>query len=134
MERPVGSASLAGHTQLHQAVPLVERQHAMIEELCLNAPSFTSARRLAERTGVSTRTIERDVERLLAAGIPVVRRRGPNGGYRLDSVAVVPAIQLSRSELAAVIASIVALGPYGSASAGSALDKLVAALSGGATS
>ncbi len=130
MARSVGSPSIAGHTQLHQAVPLVERQHAVIEELCLNAPAFTSAHRLSERTGVSTRTIERDVERLGAAGIPVVRRRGPSGGYRLDSVAVIPAIRFTRSELAAVIASIVAFGPYGSASAVSALDKLVAALSG----
>lgn len=43
-----------------------------------------SAPELAERLGVSERTVQRDVEALVEAGIPVISVRGPGGGYRLE--------------------------------------------------
>jgi len=42
---------------------------------------LVSARVLAERFGVSTRTIQRDMEAINLAGIPVITVQGPSGGY-----------------------------------------------------
>src|SRR5881392_4434670 len=42
-----------------------------------------TAQELASHFGVSVRTIHRDVESLVAAGVPVEAVRGPAGGYRL---------------------------------------------------
>jgi predicted DNA-binding transcriptional regulator YafY len=116
--------------QLHQALPLVERQHALIEELRARAPRFVPGRVLAARTGTAVRTVERDITRLLAAGIPVQVRRGPGGGYRIDARREMPPLTLTPGEAAALIASLVAVGPYTSAAAQTALAKLLTALTG----
>lgn len=42
---------------------------------------LASASALAERFGVSTRTIQRDMEAINLAGIPVMSVQGPSGGY-----------------------------------------------------
>lgn len=42
-----------------------------------------SASDLAERFGVTVRTIQRDLEAIDAAGIPVAAFHGPHGGYRI---------------------------------------------------
>jgi predicted DNA-binding transcriptional regulator YafY len=126
--RLVGSGHVAGMAQLHQAVPLVERQHALIEELRLNAPRYVSGAQLATRTGTSVRTIERDVVRLVEAGVPIRKQRGPGGGYRIDARRELPPLSLTPGEASALVASLVALGPYTSATAQSALAKLLAAL------
>jgi len=126
--RLVGSGRIKGMAQLHQALPLVERQHALIEELRARAPRYVAATVLAERTGTTVRTVERDIARLVAANVPVQIRRGPGGGYRLDIRPELPPITLTPGEAAALIASLVAVGPYTSATAGSALDKLLSAL------
>jgi len=114
--------------QLHQVVPLVERQHALIEHLRARAPRTTSARALAERLGVSTRTVERDAARLREAGLPVTVRTGPGGGYTIDARTVLPPIDLSPGEASALVAALVAVGPFSCATAQSALHKLLAAL------
>ncbi|MDC7247704.1 MAG: HTH domain-containing protein, partial [Sphaerochaetaceae bacterium] len=44
---------------------------------------LSSASVLAERFGVSVRTIVRDIETIDAAGIPIVSIQGPHGGYRI---------------------------------------------------
>jgi predicted DNA-binding transcriptional regulator YafY len=126
--RLVGSGRIAGLAQLHQALPLVERQHALIEELRARAPRYVPATVLAIRTGTTVRTVERDIARLTAAGVPVQVRRGPGGGYRIQGRSVLPPITLTPGEAAALIAALVAIGPYTSATAGTALDKLLAAL------
>jgi predicted DNA-binding transcriptional regulator YafY len=127
--RVIGAGRYRGMTQLHQAVPLVERQHALIEEMRARAPRFVTGRVLAERTGTTVRTVERDMTRLRAAGIPVEVKRGAGGGYRLAVVSRVPPLTFSPGEVAALVASLVALGPYTSATAQSALRKLVTAFS-----
>ncbi len=116
--------------QLHQALPLIERQHALIEELRARAPRHVAATILATRTGTSVRTVERDIARLVAAGVPVQVRRGPGGGYRLETRTVLPPVTFTPGEAAAVIASLVAIGPYTSATARTALDKLLSAIAG----
>jgi predicted DNA-binding transcriptional regulator YafY len=87
-----------------------------------------TAATLAARTGTTTRTVERDIARLIAAGVPVLVRRGPGGGYRLNTRTVLPPLTLSPGEAAALIASLVAVGPYTSATAQTALAKLLSVL------
>ena len=52
--------------------------------LHLQARGQASGKDLAQLLEVSERTVQRDVEALVAAGIPVRSARGPAGGYRLD--------------------------------------------------
>ena len=126
--RLVGSGGIAGMVQLHQALPLIERQHALIEELRIQAPRFVTGASLATRTGTTVRTVERDIARLVTAGVPVQVRRGPGGGYRIDARRRLPPVTFTPGEAAAMIASLVAVGPYTSATAQSVLAKLLAAL------
>lgn len=123
-----GTGRITGTVQLHQALPLVERQHALIEELRARAPRYVTGAVLATRTGTTVRTVERDIARLAAAGVPVQVRRGPGGGYKMNTRRDLPPIALSPGEVAALVASLVAIGPYSSGTARSALDKLLSAL------
>lgn len=109
----------------------VERQHRLIEELRLRTEPLISADVLAERLGVTTRTIERDIAELVEAGVPVDRRRGTGGGYGIDSRRHLPPITLTPGEAAAMVASLTAVGPRASATAQSAMGKLLEALCGG---
>ena len=51
--------------------------------LILQTRGQLTAAELAERLGVSERTIQRDAEALAEAGVPIEALRGPAGGYRL---------------------------------------------------
>jgi len=66
---------------------------------------------LAERLGVSARTIRRDVERLRALGYPVDALSGPAGGYRLRAGTAMPPLLLDDEEAVAI-----AVGLRGAAS------------------
>ncbi|WP_199565152.1 helix-turn-helix transcriptional regulator [Spongiactinospora rosea] len=57
---------------------------------------------LAERLGVSTRTIRRDVDRLRELGYPVHTTMGIAGGYRLGAGAALPPLLLDDDEAVAV--------------------------------
>ena len=129
--RLVGSGRIAGYLQLHQAVPLIERQHALIEEMRAYAPRYVAGADLAARTGTTVRTVERDIARLVAAGVPVKVKRGPGGGYRVDARPELPPLAFTPGEASALVASLVAVGPYISAAARSALTKLLDALVSG---
>jgi predicted DNA-binding transcriptional regulator YafY len=59
-------------------------------------------RELAERLGVSTRTIRNDIERLRELGYPVEAGRGPTGAYRLGLGAKLPPLLLDDEEAVAV--------------------------------
>lgn len=57
---------------------------------------------LAERLGVSDRTVRRDVERLRDLGYPVESSRGTDGGYRLVAGSAMPPLLLDDEEAVAV--------------------------------
>ncbi|MEU4607205.1 WYL domain-containing protein [Kribbella sp. NPDC023972] len=57
---------------------------------------------LAERLGVSTRTLRTDVERLRVLGYPVEGRAGVAGGYRLGAGGELPPLLLDDEEAVAV--------------------------------
>src|SRR5438552_3810282 len=57
---------------------------------------------LADRLGVSGRTIRRDVERLRELGYPVDSLTGPAGGYRLRAGAAIPPLLLDDEEAIAI--------------------------------
>src|SRR5712692_241074 len=57
---------------------------------------------LAERLGVTTRTVRNDIERLRSLGYPVDGTPGVNGGYRLGIGAALPPLLLDDDEAVAV--------------------------------
>jgi predicted DNA-binding transcriptional regulator YafY len=59
-------------------------------------------RELADRLGVSGRTIRRDVERLRSLGYPVDALSGPAGGYKLRAGTAMPPLLLDDEEAVAI--------------------------------
>jgi predicted DNA-binding transcriptional regulator YafY len=57
---------------------------------------------LADRLGVSGRTIRRDIERLRGLGYPVESLTGPAGGYRLRAGSAMPPLLLDDEEAIAI--------------------------------
>ncbi|HXV93220.1 MAG TPA: HTH domain-containing protein, partial [Pseudonocardia sp.] len=57
---------------------------------------------LAERLGVSTRTLRRDVDRLRELGYPVDAHRGVDGGYQLAPGATLPPLVVDDDEAVAL--------------------------------
>ena len=68
----------------------------------LQARRDWSGPELADRLGVSRRTIRRDVERLRALGYPVESLAGPAGGYRLRAGTAMPPLLLDDDEAIAI--------------------------------
>jgi predicted DNA-binding transcriptional regulator YafY len=83
----------------------IERALALL--LLLSRRRLLPATELARRFEVSVRTIYRDMDRLLALGIPVEAERGAEGGFRLAGDFLAPPIALNRVETTALL---VALG------------------------
>ncbi|MFD3573440.1 helix-turn-helix transcriptional regulator [Streptomyces sp. NPDC058644] len=63
---------------------------------------------LAERLGVTSRTVRRDVERLRALGYPVHAGQGVGGGYRLGPGQELPPLLLDDQEAIATAVSLLA--------------------------
>lgn len=61
-----------------------------------------SGEELAERLGVTTRSVRRDVERLRDLGYPVHASKGHGGGYQLGAGAALPPLLLDPDEAVAV--------------------------------
>src|SRR5690349_3808604 len=100
--------------------------------LALQSRRTVSARQLAERFGVSTRTIYRDLQTMSLLGIPVYSERGRNGGIRLLEGYFLPPLMFSRSEAIALLLGTIMLrtlraAPF-QAEAETATQKLLAAV------
>ncbi|MGP3957372.1 helix-turn-helix transcriptional regulator [Nonomuraea sp. 3N208] len=68
----------------------------------LQTPREWPGGELAERLGVSRRTIRRDIERLRALGYPVEATMGADGGYRLVAGTAMPPLLLDDEEAVAI--------------------------------
>ncbi|HEY1390142.1 MAG TPA: WYL domain-containing protein [Ktedonobacterales bacterium] len=77
--------------------------------LALQSQRRISARRLAERFGVSTRTVYRDLRTMSLLGIPIYTERGRNGGIRLLEGYFLPPLMFTRSEAIALLLGVISL-------------------------
>lgn len=109
-----------------------ERLFALAEYLRGRRTGVT-AEALAERFGVTMRTIYRDLDALREASLPVGAESGPGGGYALDRSYSLPPVNFTAREAALLLA----LGKFAidmrlmpfSETLQSGLDKVRAALS-----
>ncbi len=105
-----------------------ERLYAIAEELRAAGPTGRTSGWLARRLEVSTRTIKRDIEALLQAGLPLWAQAGPGGGYVLDA-ATLPPLNVTGAEAAAIAVALAAMPALPFAVDGrSALAKVLAAM------
>ena len=104
-----------------------DRLYALVEELRAVAPRPRSARWLAEKFEVSSRTIERDLSALQGSGVPIWAEPGRTGGYCLDPAHTLAPLGFTVDEALAVMISLgtLATSPFRDA-ATSALRKVVA--------
>ena len=104
-----------------------DRLYALVEELRAVAPRPRSARWLASKFEVSSRTIERDLSALQLSGVPIWAQPGRTGGYCLDPAHTLAPLNFTVDEALAVMIALGALGtsPFHDA-ASSALRKVVA--------
>jgi predicted DNA-binding transcriptional regulator YafY len=79
-----------------------DRLYALVEELRAVAPRPRSARQLAERYEVSTRTIERDILALQESGVPIYAETGRRGGYVIDTTLTLPPLNFTAAEMVAI--------------------------------
>ena|SRR5579864_2226337 len=68
----------------------------------LQTHRFWPGDELANRLGVSARTLRRDIDRLRELGYPVEARRGLDGGYQLGAGAALPPLVLDDDEAVAL--------------------------------
>jgi predicted DNA-binding transcriptional regulator YafY len=105
-----------------------DRLYALVEELRAIAPRSRSARQLAGRYEVSTRTIERDILALQESGVPIYAVTGRCGGYVIDKTMTLPPLNFTAAEMVAIAVSVAGVEgtPFASAMR-SALRKVLAA-------
>ena len=83
-----------------------DRLYALVEELRAVAPRSRSARQLAGRYEVSTRTIERDILALQESGVPIYAETGRRGGYAIDKTLTLPPLNFTAAEMVAIAVSL----------------------------
>lgn len=107
-----------------------------ITEVLRARKTGVTAQQLAEKFGVTLRTIYRDLDTLREAALPVLAEQGRGGGYALDKHYTLPPVNLSAREAAVLVALgthalKMRLVPFPEAVA-RALDKVRGALSASA--
>ena len=123
----IAGAASAASRDPHLTLRRVERQQRLVE-LLAGAGERRTASSLARDLGVATRTVERDLERLRQALVPIDTKTGPGGGVRLDVRPGLRQVDLTVAEIAALLASLASLGPTATESSWSATNALADAL------
>ena len=101
----------------------LERQLGILTVLLKNTQA--TAPQLAERFEVSRRTINRDIESLCMAGIPIVSRQGGGGGFSIAQGYRLEGNVLTADELSSILAALKGIGSVTeNTSVERALDKL----------
>lgn len=72
----------------------------------LQSRRFWPGEELAERLGVTTRTLRRDVDRLRELGYTVAATSGPGGGYQSSNGTTLPPVLLTEDEAVALTAAL----------------------------
>ncbi len=80
-----------------------ERLFALAEYLRARRTGVT-AETLADRFGVTLRTMYRDLDALRAASLPLAAERGPGGGFALDKSYTLPPVNFTAREAALLVA------------------------------
>ncbi|NUR83548.1 MAG: WYL domain-containing protein [Nonomuraea sp.] len=106
-----------------------ERLYALVEELRAAAPRQRTVAALAARFETSTRTVQRDLQALMAAGVPVRNTPGRGGGWSIDPAMTLPPIRFTTEEAAALAT---ALAAADTPAAATAAQKIAASLTGSA--
>ncbi|MEU4690145.1 WYL domain-containing protein [Actinoplanes sp. NPDC023714] len=78
---------------------------------------------LADRLGVSLRTVRRDVDRLRELGYPIAAAKGPDGGYRLGAGTELPPLLFDDEQAVAVTVAL-QVAAVGDDAAGRALTTI----------
>ncbi|MCO5993622.1 helix-turn-helix transcriptional regulator [Actinoallomurus rhizosphaericola] len=106
-----------------------DRLLALVEELRAGAPGSSSTRSLARRLKVDERVVERDVEDLREAGVPIKADTAGTGWF-LDTVGTLPPVVLSPAEAVALATAVGRDGASPFAHSGrTALLKIISAMS-----
>ncbi|HEY2126872.1 MAG TPA: WYL domain-containing protein [Streptosporangiaceae bacterium] len=111
-----------------------DRLYALVEDLRASAPRPRSARQLAARYEVSSRTIERDILALQESGVPVYPEPGRRGGYAIDKTMTLPPVNFTAAEMVAIAVALARdeRTPFAAATR-SALRKVLAVASAAQT-
>lgn len=109
-EIPLGtlrsSGTLGQASRESVEVKRVERLYAVAEEIRRRAPQPVSASLLAERFGVTRRTMERDLAALRDAGVPLYASAGRAGGYGILDHGGRAVFSLSAEEVTALVIAV----------------------------
>ncbi|WP_422747039.1 helix-turn-helix transcriptional regulator [Mycobacterium sp. WMMD1722] len=106
-----------------------DRLYAIVEELRAVSPRPRSATWLANRFEVSTRTVERDLDSLRQAGVPLYAHNGRRGGYVVDTAHTLPPLGITADEALAIMVALSGLVNSPLAKEGrSARQKILATL------
>lgn len=84
-------------------MPRSDRLHAIVDEMRARAPRRTTRRELAALFEVSSRTIERDIQALQLAGVPIWSDPGREGGYSIARATSMPPLNLTPEETVAIV-------------------------------
>ena len=117
---------------LGRAINRTDRLDALTRELRAAGGDGRTSAWLAERLGVSARTVKRDVTALQQAGVPIKAASGPQGGYSLADIPGASSGGLTTDEAIAAVVALQSTPDQPFASAGrDAVAKILRSLSPG---